>query len=166
MRLGGIRTMKQSKLGPTATHAGEYCMLASSSGDSAVRLEPGDFIKFEMKDDATGEAEWVWLRIDCCAVPKRLTSPKSHWTRSKCSLPQLILIVTPLRSDLPLTHFSPTKAPKQIVTKRHFERPIRPGRGIARAGGVRGAGAQRGRLRYTGKINAARPGRENSLRRT
>jgi hypothetical protein len=26
--------------------------------------EPGDYVKFEMKDEATGESEWMWLVAD------------------------------------------------------------------------------------------------------
>jgi hypothetical protein len=26
--------------------------------------EKGDYIKFEMKDEATGESEWMWLVVD------------------------------------------------------------------------------------------------------
>lgn len=37
-----------------------------------VKLEPGDYVKFEMKDDRSAEAEWLWLRIDYCDEPNRL----------------------------------------------------------------------------------------------
>ena len=37
-----------------------------------MTLEPGDFIKFEIKDEKTGEAEWMWLRIDCCDEVKKV----------------------------------------------------------------------------------------------
>jgi hypothetical protein len=37
-----------------------------------VKLEQGDYIKFEIKDDKSGEAEWMWLRIDYCDEPKRI----------------------------------------------------------------------------------------------
>jgi hypothetical protein len=28
--------------------------------------EYGDYLKFEVKDDTTGEAEWMWLKLDHC----------------------------------------------------------------------------------------------------
>jgi len=37
-----------------------------------VNLEPGDFIKFEIKDEKTGEAEWMWLRVDYCDETKKV----------------------------------------------------------------------------------------------
>jgi hypothetical protein len=37
-----------------------------------VKLEQGDYVKFEIKDDKSGEAEWMWLRIDYCDEPKRV----------------------------------------------------------------------------------------------
>jgi hypothetical protein len=37
-----------------------------------VKLEQGDYVKFEIKDDQSGEAEWMWLRIDYCDEPKRV----------------------------------------------------------------------------------------------
>ena len=47
-------------------------MLESSCGGEAVKLEQGDYVKFEIKDDKSGEAEWMWLRIDYCDEPKRV----------------------------------------------------------------------------------------------
>jgi hypothetical protein len=32
----------------------------------------GDHIKFEIKDEATAESEWMWLRVDSCDESKRL----------------------------------------------------------------------------------------------
>lgn len=29
-----------------------------------MNFEPGAYIKFEIKDEQTGESEWMWLRID------------------------------------------------------------------------------------------------------
>lgn len=26
----------------------------------------GDYVNFEVKDDQTGESEWMWLRVDRC----------------------------------------------------------------------------------------------------
>jgi hypothetical protein len=37
-----------------------------------VKLEQGDYVKFEMKDDKSGEAEWMWLRVDSCDEPKQI----------------------------------------------------------------------------------------------
>ena len=37
-----------------------------------MKLDPGDFIKFEIKDEKTGEAEWMWLRIDYCDEAKKV----------------------------------------------------------------------------------------------
>jgi hypothetical protein len=37
-----------------------------------VKLEQGDYVKFEIKDDRSGESEWMWLRIDFCDEPKRI----------------------------------------------------------------------------------------------
>jgi hypothetical protein len=31
-----------------------------------MRYESGDHIKFEIRDDETGESEWMWLRLDYC----------------------------------------------------------------------------------------------------
>jgi hypothetical protein len=37
-----------------------------------VTFAAGDHVKFEIKNDATGESEWMWLRVDYCDEPKRL----------------------------------------------------------------------------------------------
>ena len=29
-----------------------------------AEIAAGDYIKFEIKNDATGESEWMWLRVD------------------------------------------------------------------------------------------------------
>lgn len=26
----------------------------------------GDYVKFEIRNEATGESEWMWLRVDYC----------------------------------------------------------------------------------------------------
>lgn len=41
-------------------------VLKFAYGDRIVKFEPGDYVKFEIRDDKTSEAEWVWLRIDYC----------------------------------------------------------------------------------------------------
>ena len=47
-------------------------VLESGTGDRTVKLEPGDHVKFEIKDEKTGEAEWMWLRIDYCDEPNKM----------------------------------------------------------------------------------------------
>jgi hypothetical protein len=37
-----------------------------------MKLERGDYIKFEIKDDKSGEAEWMWLRVDYCDEAKKV----------------------------------------------------------------------------------------------
>jgi hypothetical protein len=37
-----------------------------------VKFEQGDYVKFEIKDDKSGEAEWMWLRLDYCDEPKQV----------------------------------------------------------------------------------------------
>jgi hypothetical protein len=34
--------------------------------DTMANYEPGDYIKAESKDDATGESEWMWVRVESC----------------------------------------------------------------------------------------------------
>ena len=34
-------------------------VLESATGDRTVKFEPGDHVKFEIKDEKTGEAEWM-----------------------------------------------------------------------------------------------------------
>jgi len=34
--------------------------------------EPGDFIKVEFPDEATGVAEWMWVRVQRCDNEKRI----------------------------------------------------------------------------------------------
>lgn len=41
-------------------------MLESLAGGRKVKFESGDYVKFEIKDDKTGESEWMSLRIDYC----------------------------------------------------------------------------------------------------
>lgn len=36
------------------------------------KYEPGDYVKFEIKDETTGEAEWMWLRVDRADAEKRV----------------------------------------------------------------------------------------------
>lgn len=57
---------------PSITHVRSGSMLKSIVGDPTVKFEPGDFIKFEIKDEKTGESEWMWLRIDYCDELKRV----------------------------------------------------------------------------------------------
>jgi hypothetical protein len=38
-------------------------MLESTTGGGRG-FESGDYVKFEIKDDKTGAAEWMWLRVD------------------------------------------------------------------------------------------------------
>jgi len=51
---------------------GNICMLESGTGDRTVEFEPGDYVKVEIRDDKTGEAEWMWLRIDYCDEPNKM----------------------------------------------------------------------------------------------
>jgi hypothetical protein len=37
-----------------------------------VGFESGDYVKFEIKDDKTGAAEWMWLRVDFADEPRRV----------------------------------------------------------------------------------------------
>jgi hypothetical protein len=37
-----------------------------------VKFDPGDYVKFEIKDDKSGEAEWMWLRVDYCDEAKKV----------------------------------------------------------------------------------------------
>ena len=32
----------------------------------------GDFVKFEIRNQETGESEWMWLQVDSCDEAKRL----------------------------------------------------------------------------------------------
>ena len=47
-------------------------MLRSLAGEMSLTFQSGDFIKFEIKDDKTGESEWMWLRVDYCDEPNRV----------------------------------------------------------------------------------------------
>ena len=47
-------------------------VLKFDTGDRTVKFEPGDYVKFEIKDDKTGGAEWMWLRIDYCDEPNKM----------------------------------------------------------------------------------------------
>jgi uncharacterized protein YegJ (DUF2314 family) len=38
----------------------------------AVKLEPGDHVKVEFKDERSGESEWMWVKIDHCDDAHRL----------------------------------------------------------------------------------------------
>jgi len=37
-----------------------------------VGFESGDYVKFEIKDDKTGVAEWMWLRVDSADESRRV----------------------------------------------------------------------------------------------
>ena len=37
-----------------------------------MNFEPGDHVKFEIKDEKTGESEWMWLKVDSCDDSQRL----------------------------------------------------------------------------------------------
>lgn len=56
--------------GSDQTH--RYCVLESLEGGNGVTFAAGDYVKFEMKDDATGESEWMWLRVDYCDDSNRV----------------------------------------------------------------------------------------------
>ena len=30
------------------------------------KFQPGDYVKAEFKDEATGESEWMWVQVDSC----------------------------------------------------------------------------------------------------
>ncbi len=47
-------------------------MVSLGTGEANVKLEPGDHVKFEIKDEKTGESEWMWLKVDYCDESKRL----------------------------------------------------------------------------------------------
>ena len=47
-------------------------VLESGTGDGTVTFEQGDYVKFELRDSKTGEAEWMWLRIDYCDEPNKM----------------------------------------------------------------------------------------------
>lgn len=47
-------------------------IVKENRGDQPVKLEQGDYVKFEVKDDKTGEAEWMWLRVESCDERKRI----------------------------------------------------------------------------------------------
>ena len=47
------------------------CVLESVAGDSDMKYAAGDYVKFEIKDDATGESEWMWLKVDRSDEPNR-----------------------------------------------------------------------------------------------
>jgi hypothetical protein len=32
--------------------------------DATVKYQVGDHVKFEVKDDSTGESEWMWLQVE------------------------------------------------------------------------------------------------------
>ena len=34
--------------------------------------EPGDYVKFEMKDERSGESEWMWLKVDSSDPDSRI----------------------------------------------------------------------------------------------
>jgi len=33
---------------------------------------PGDYVKVEFRDEATGIGEWMWMRVSCCDGRKQL----------------------------------------------------------------------------------------------
>ena len=37
-----------------------------------MNFRPGDHIKFEIKNERTGESEWMWLRVESSDDSKRL----------------------------------------------------------------------------------------------
>ncbi len=37
-----------------------------------MKYKSGDYVKFEIRDEKTGEAEWMWLRIDYCDEPNKV----------------------------------------------------------------------------------------------
>lgn len=37
-----------------------------------MEFTSGDYIKFEIGDDRTGQSEWLWLRVDYCDISKKL----------------------------------------------------------------------------------------------
>ena len=37
-----------------------------------MEFAAGDYIKFEIKDEQSGQSEWMWLRVDRCDQSKRL----------------------------------------------------------------------------------------------
>ena len=47
-------------------------MLQSVAREQNVTFAAGDYVKFEIKNNATDESEWMWLRVDRCDDTKRL----------------------------------------------------------------------------------------------
>lgn len=41
-----------------------------------TKYERGDYIKFEMKDDKTGECEWLWMCVETCDDANRFVFGK------------------------------------------------------------------------------------------
>ena len=40
--------------------------------NTQVTFAAGDHVKFEIKNEATADSEWMWLRVDSCDESKRL----------------------------------------------------------------------------------------------
>jgi hypothetical protein len=55
----------ESELSPCGSH------VKLRSMEIPFDYEPGDYLKFEMKDDTTGESEWMWLKLDSCDSTSR-----------------------------------------------------------------------------------------------
>jgi hypothetical protein len=43
-----------------------------SGQDEVSTYEPGDYIKVEFPDEATGVGEWMWVRVEVCDDKKKL----------------------------------------------------------------------------------------------
>jgi hypothetical protein len=52
--------------------AGDVGVLEFMLGDTMVALESGDFVKFEIKNEKTGDSEWMWLRVERSDEAQRL----------------------------------------------------------------------------------------------
>lgn len=46
--------------------------LESLVGEYEMTFVAGDYVKFEIKNEATGESEWMWLKVDRCDDPNRV----------------------------------------------------------------------------------------------
>jgi hypothetical protein len=77
--------------------------------------EPGDFIKVEFADDATGVGEWMWVRVDRCDENERLvfgvldSLPLNDYGNKLTVGSELAVSFAQIRDHRKPSQFQPTK---------------------------------------------------------
>ncbi len=66
--LGGNR----AQVSVEAARARERLLSSPKESTGMPKYQPGDFVKVEFRDEASGESEWMWVQVESCDDERRI----------------------------------------------------------------------------------------------